>query len=61
MKKLSLLLTLAENHELHEAMDSSRPKSKVVSVPREALMHLLLDHNRLLDLHSGNLNLESDS
>jgi len=51
---LRLYTTLAEFELLHERHDRTRSTSKTVTVDRQALIHILMDHARLLDaLHKA--------
>lgn len=40
-----LYTTLEEFEALHAAHDKTRRTSKTVTVPREALIHMLMDHS----------------
>jgi hypothetical protein len=46
---LSLYTTMREFESLHERYDRTRSTSKTVTVDREALIHLLMDHSRLVE------------
>ncbi len=46
---LRLYTTLAEFELLHERRDRTRRTSKTVTVDRQALIHILMDHARILE------------
>ena len=46
---LQLYTTLAEFEILHERHDRTRSSSKTVTVDRQALIHILMDHARILE------------
>lgn len=46
---ITLYTTMAEFEGLHERYDRRRSTSKSVTVDREALIHLLMDHSRLIE------------
>ena len=46
---LRLYTTLAEFELLHERHDRTRSTSKTVTVDRQALIHILMDHARILE------------
>jgi hypothetical protein len=46
---LRLYTTLAEFELLHERHDRTRRTSKTVTVDRQALIHILMDHARMLE------------
>ncbi len=46
---ISLYTTLREFEGLHERHDRTRRTSRTVTVDREALIHLLMDHPRLVE------------
>lgn len=46
---LSLYTTMRELEGLHEPHDRTRSTSRTVTVDREALIHLLMDHSRLVE------------
>ncbi len=46
---LSLYTTMQEFEALHERYDRTRSTSRTVTVEREALIHLLMDHSRLVE------------
>lgn len=46
---ITLHTTMAEFEGLHERCDRTRSTSKSVTVDREALIHLLMDHSRLIE------------
>ena len=46
---ITLYTTMAEFEELHARYDRTRSISKSVTVDREALIHLLMDHSRLIE------------
>jgi len=46
---LRLYTTLAEFELLHERHDRTRRTSKTVTVDRQALIHVLIDHARMLE------------
>ena len=46
---LQLYATLAEFESLHERHDRTRSTSKTVTVDRQALIHILMDHARILE------------
>lgn len=46
---LQLYTTLAEFETLHERHDRTRSTSKTVNVERKALIHILMDHARMLE------------
>jgi len=46
---LSLYTTMREFDGLHERHDRTRSTSRTVTVDREALIHLLMDHSRLVE------------
>ena len=46
---LRLYTTLAEFELLHERHDRTRSTSKTVTVDRQALIHILTDHARMLE------------
>lgn len=46
---ITLYATMAEFEGLHERYDRTRITSKSVTVDREALIHLLMDHSRLVE------------
>lgn len=50
MTRLKLETTQDQFHRLHEALDKVRSTSKTVTVDKDALTALLLDHQRLLKL-----------
>ncbi|RWG09025.1 hypothetical protein [Mesorhizobium sp.] len=51
---LSLYTTMREFEWLHERHDRTRSTSRTVTVDREALIHLLMDHSRLVEaLHQA--------
>lgn len=46
---LSLYTTMREFEALHDRHDRTRSTSRTVTVDREALIHLLMDHSRLVE------------
>lgn len=46
---LQLYTTLRQFEELHLRHDRTRSTSKTVTVDRQALINLLMDHSRLVD------------
>ncbi|RWB24565.1 MAG: hypothetical protein EOQ80_16800 [Mesorhizobium sp.] len=46
---LSLYTTMREFEGLHERHDRTRSTSRTVTVDREALIHLLMDHSRMVE------------
>ena len=46
---LQLYTTFAEFEVLHERHDRTRSTSKTVRVDRQALIHVLMDHARMLE------------
>jgi len=46
---LSLYTTMQEFEGLHERHDRTRSTSRTVTVDREALIHLLMDHSRMVE------------
>jgi len=46
---LRLYTTLAEFEALHERHDRTRSTSKMVTVDRLALIHILMDHARMVE------------
>ncbi|MBP0440478.1 hypothetical protein [Tianweitania sediminis] len=46
---LHLYTTLAEFETMHERHDRTRSTSKTVTVDRRALIHILMDHSRMLE------------
>ncbi|MFI0848713.1 hypothetical protein [Mesorhizobium sp. IMUNJ 23232] len=46
---LQLYTTLAEFEDLHALHDRTRSTSKTVTVDRQALIHILMDHARMLE------------
>ena len=46
---ITLNTSMAEFEALHERYDRTRSTSKSVTVERAALIHLLMDHSRLVD------------
>ena len=46
---LSLYTTMREFEGLHERHARTRSTSRTVTVDREALIHLLMDHSRLVE------------
>ena len=46
---LSLYTTMREFEELHERHDRTRSTSRTVTVDREALIHMLMDHSRMVE------------
>lgn len=46
---LSLYTTMREFEGLHERHDRTRSTSRTLTVDREALIHLLMDHSRLVE------------
>ncbi len=46
---LQLYTTFAEFETLHERHDRTRSTSKTVAVDRQALIHILMDHTRMLE------------
>jgi hypothetical protein len=46
---LTLYTTMDEFEGLHARYDHTRSTSKTVAVERQALIHLLMDHARLID------------
>ncbi len=46
---LQLYTTLLQFEELHLRHDRTRSTSKTVTVDRQALINLLMDHSRLVD------------
>lgn len=46
---ITLYTTMAEFEALHERHDRTRSTSKSVTVDREALIHILMDHSRLVE------------
>ena len=46
---LSLYTTMREFEGLHERYDRTRRTSRTATVDREALIHLLMDHSRLVE------------
>ncbi|CAM5278226.1 hypothetical protein ATER59S_00357 [Aquamicrobium terrae] len=46
---LRLYTTLREFEDLHERHDRTRSTSKTVTVDRQALIHILMDHARMLE------------
>jgi hypothetical protein len=48
MKNLELYTTLEEFEELHKIIDAHRANSKNVTVPRQTLINILMDHSRII-------------
>jgi hypothetical protein len=46
---IALYTSMREFEGLHERHDRTRSTSKTLTVDREALIHLLMDHSRLVD------------
>ena len=46
---ISLYTTMREFEGLHERHDRTRSTSRTVTVDREALIHLLMDHSRMVE------------
>lgn len=46
---LTLYTTLRQFEDLHERHDRTRSTSKSVTVDRQALIHILMDHSNLVD------------
>ncbi|RWK43781.1 hypothetical protein [Mesorhizobium sp.] len=46
---LSLYTTMREFEGLHERNDRTRSTSRTVTVDREAFIHLLMDHSRMVE------------
>lgn len=46
---LQLYTTMLEFEHLHERHDRTRSTSKTVTVERKALIHILMDHARMLE------------
>jgi hypothetical protein len=46
---LQLYTTMHEFEELHTRHDRTRSTSKTVTVERQALIHILMDHARMLE------------
>jgi hypothetical protein len=46
---LQLYTTMHEFEELHARQDRTRSTSKTVTVERQALIHILMDHARMLE------------
>lgn len=46
---LTLYTTMREFEGLHKRYDHTRSTSRTVTVEREALIHLLMDHSRLVE------------
>jgi hypothetical protein len=46
---LQLYTTLAEFEDLHARHDRTRSASKTVTVDRQALIHILMDHARMIE------------
>jgi hypothetical protein len=46
---LPLYTTMREFEALHERYDRTRSTSRTVTVEREALIHLLMDHSRMVE------------
>lgn len=46
---LLLYTTMREFEGLHERHDRTRSTSKTVTVDREALIHVLMDHSRMVE------------
>ncbi|MBN9362825.1 MULTISPECIES: hypothetical protein [unclassified Devosia] len=46
---ISLYTTMREFEGLHERHDRTRSTSKTVTVDRDALIHLLMDHSRMVE------------
>ncbi len=46
---LRLHTTMGEFETLHERHDRTRSTSKTVTVDRQALIHILMDHARMLE------------
>lgn len=46
---IELYTTMREFEHLHERHDRTRSTSKSVTVEREALIHLLMDHSRMVE------------
>jgi uncharacterized membrane-anchored protein len=46
---ITLYTTMAEFDATHARYDRTRSTSKSVAVDREALIHLLMDHSRLIE------------
>lgn len=46
---IELYTTMQEFETLHERHDRTRSTSKSVAVERQALIHILMDHGRMLD------------
>ncbi|WP_199202166.1 hypothetical protein [Mesorhizobium sp. 113-3-3] len=46
---LQLYTTMDEFEALHERQDRTRSTSKTVTVDRQALIHILMDHARMLE------------
>ncbi len=47
---VTLHTTMVEFEGLHARYDRTRTTSKTVIIDREALIHLLMDHSRLVEL-----------
>jgi hypothetical protein len=46
---ISLYTTMREFEGLHERHNRTRSTSRTVTVDREALIHLLMDHSRMVE------------
>lgn len=46
---LTLYTTLKEFDGLHERHDRTRSTSKTVTIDRQALIHILMDHSNMVD------------
>jgi hypothetical protein len=46
---ISLYTTMREFEGLHERHDRTRSTSRTVTVDRQALIHLLMDHSRMVE------------
>ena len=46
---LQLYTTIVEFETLHERHDRTRSTSRTVTVDRQALIHILMDHARMLE------------
>lgn len=46
---IELYTTMREFEHLHERHDRTRSTSKTVTVERDALIHILMDHSRMVE------------
>jgi hypothetical protein len=51
MQKIQFVCSLEQFEKIHLSVDRTRTTSKTVTIDRQALVNLLIDHSRLLKLH----------